>query len=56
MIKLEGEKKMRGLNDTNQSTNVKKGHLKKLNDYVNPILADQDPVNCIEEEYKHKHQ
>lgn len=37
------------------STKIKKGKLKKLNDYVNPILADQDPDNCIEDEYKVKH-
>jgi hypothetical protein len=28
---------------------------KKLNDYINPLLADKDPDNGIEEEYKHKY-
>ena len=56
MMKMDGEKKVRVDTDAAATTNVKKGQLKRLNDYVNPILADQDPENCIEEEYKHKHQ
>lgn len=34
-------------------SNVKVGQLKKLNDYVNPILTDMDPSQYIEDEYKH---
>lgn len=33
---------------------MKQGSIKKLNDYVNPILVDQDPDQGIEEEYKRK--
>jgi len=35
--------------------NLKHGSLKKLNDYINPILADQDPEEGVEEEYKKRH-
>lgn len=52
-MRMEDEKKAR--HGAEKATNVKKGPLKKLNDYVNPILADQDPDNCIEDEYKHYH-
>ena len=33
---------------------MKQGSIKRLNDYVNPILLDQDPEQGIEEEYKRK--
>ena len=55
-MRMEGEKKTRPGTDKAAVTNIKKGQLKRLNDYVNPILADQDPDNCIEDEYKRKHQ
>jgi len=35
--------------------NLKAGSLKKLNDYINPILADQDPDEEVEDEYKRRH-
>ena len=35
--------------------NLKRGSLKKLNDYINPILAEQDPEEGVEEEYKKQH-
>lgn len=38
------------------SQNIKVGQLKKLNDYINPILTDMDPSQYIEDEYKHYHQ
>lgn len=53
-MRMEGEKKAR--HGPEKATNVKQGPLKRLNDYVNPILADQDPDNGIEDEYKHYHQ
>jgi hypothetical protein len=33
---------------------MKAGSLKKLNDYINPILADQDPDEEVEDAYKRK--
>lgn len=54
-LRMEGEKKVRNGVARTPTTNVRKGQLKRLNDYVNPILADQDPDQCIEEEYKRKH-
>jgi len=38
------------------STNIKAGQMKKLNDYINPILTDMDPSQYMEDEYKHYHQ
>lgn len=55
-MRMEGEKKVRNGVDKATASNIKKGPLKRLNDYVNPVLADQDPEQCIEEEYKRKHQ
>lgn len=39
----------------NESLKFQKTEQKKLNDYINPLLADKDPDNGIEEEYKHKY-
>ena len=38
-----------------ESIKLLKSEQKKLNDYINPLLADKDPDNGIEEEYKHKY-
>jgi hypothetical protein len=34
---------------------LKSGSLLKLNHYLNKVLADADPENEVEEEYKNKH-
>lgn len=39
----------------NETQKVQKTEHKNLNDYINPLLADKDPDNAIEEEYKHKY-
>jgi len=28
--------------------------MKRLNDYINPVLCDMVPDECVEEEYKNK--
>lgn len=33
---------------------LKQCSLKKLNDYINPILLDQDPNQGVDEDYKNK--
>lgn len=54
-ISMENEKYSKATEETAAKSNLKRGPLKRLNDYVNPILQDQDPDNGIEEEYKSKH-
>ena len=38
------------------SSDIKLGSTKILNDYINLVLADQDPDQGVEEEYKRKHE
>ena len=38
-----------------EKNHLKRGSLKRLNEYISPILADQDPDEGIEEEYKKKY-
>ena len=33
---------------------LKRGSIKRLNDFLNPVLVDQDPDEGMEEEYKRK--
>ena len=40
--------------ETEKQGNLKKCSLKKLNDYINPILLDQDPNQEVDESFKNK--
>lgn len=54
-LTAQKEKVMSGEAVTAENSNIKIGQLKKLNDYINPILTDMDPSQYIEDEFKHYH-
>jgi len=54
-LRTPGEKYTKGANVTTENTNINIGKLKKINDYINPILTDMDPSQYIEDEYKKYH-
>lgn len=55
-LKPVKEKYTKGVAVTSETCNIKIGQLKKVNDYINPILTDMDPSQWIEDEFKHYHQ
>ena len=54
-LKTQKEKYTKGSAATSENCNIKIGQLRKVNDYINPILTDMDPSQHIEDEYKRYH-